>query len=354
MSEKFIMCAKCVLDNVEVPDITFDAVGVCNYCREWEAREMKRKFAMSDLPWIYERMRHEGRSSGRKYDVLLGLSGGVDSSLCLHHLVANGIKPYCFSVDNGYNDPKADENIMRLVEGLGVPFHRFVLNLDRFKDLQKAFLKSGVKNIEIPTDHVLMAATYQLAAKNGIRHIVGGGNHATEGIMPAAYGYQARDLRHIQAIYQRAYGHKLTGLPTISLPQYLWYRFGKRITITNLLDYYEYDRRGAIALLAEKYGYQDYGEKHCENLFTSWFQSFYLPTKWRLDKRKPHYSSLINSGQMTKKDALEELAHAPIYPEFGIEERVRIYQPREHSDYPTNERLWNFLSRLYGIRPGKK
>src|SRR5687767_14850817 len=107
MNVSFRQCRKCVLDNVEVPDIAFDVAGVCSYCREWERREAARRVEATNLPWVLERFRREGR--GKKYDVLLGLSGGVDSSMCLHYLVENGVRPYCFSVDNGYNDPKADE-----------------------------------------------------------------------------------------------------------------------------------------------------------------------------------------------------------------------------------------------------
>lgn len=342
----FAQCKKCVLDSTEVPDITFDQEGICSYCRQWERTAREIKASKSDLPWIYDSIRKEG--SGKEYDVLLGLSGGVDSSTCLHYLVQNGIRPLCFSVDNGWNDPKADENIMRLVEGLKVPFFRYVLDLDKFKELQAAFLQAGVKNIEIPTDHVLMAATYEMAEKYGIKTIIGGGNHATEGILPESYGYQARDLKHIKAIYRKFIGKKLTGLPMISLPGYLYHRFIRGTRIVNLLDFYDYDRESSINLLSERYGYKPYGEKHCENTWTWWFQTFYLPTKWKLRKEKAHYSTLINSGQMTRSEALELLALAPVYPELGIEKRVLTQYPRkEYYEYPNSEKWWKLLSTIY-------
>lgn len=344
---EFKICSRCVLDNGEVSDIVFDEHGICQHCLQYDraAREIKNN--KSDLPWIYDRLRKEGR--GKDYDCLLGLSGGVDSSTCLHYLIQNGIRPLCFSVDNGWNDKKADENIMRLVEGLKVPFHRYVLDLEKFKELQSTFLKAGVKNIEIPTDHVLMAASYEMASKHGIKTIIGGGNLVTEGVMPEAYGYQARDLKHIKAIYRRFTGKKLTGLPLISLPGYLYHRFIRGTRIVNLLDFYDYDRAGSIKLLVENYGYKPYGEKHCENVWTWWFQSFYLPVKWGLDKRKPHYSSLINSKQMTKTEAVTLLKVPHEYPALGIEDRVMKYPKKEHREYPTNKKLWDFLSQLYAI-----
>lgn len=342
-------CNRCVLDSREAA-LTFTN-GVCQYCTVWIRKEVERRLESTNLPWVYDRIRKDG--IGKQYDVLLGLSGGVDSSLCLHYLIENGIRPLCFSVDNGYNDPKADENVMRLVEGLKVPFFRYVLDLDSFKELQASFIASGTKNLEIPTDHVLMAATYEVARKYGIKTVISGGNHATEGIMPPDYGYDAKDLTFIRSVHKAHGSGNLSKLPTIGLLSYLKARFIEGIQVVNLLDYYTYDRAEAIKLLSEKYGWKDYGEKHCENVFTAWFQNWYLPVKWGMDKRRPHYSSLINSGQMTRKEAMELLLKRPEYPELGIERKVLTYPKRSHDDYRTGEKLWLSLSKAYGVLKGK-
>src|SRR3990167_2583650 len=246
-----MVCNRCVMDS-SASEITFDEKGVCNFCYQWQEEELKRRAAKlhPGKEWTYYELK-----KGKKYDVLLGLSGGVDSSTCLHYLIENEIRPLTFSVDNGHNDPKADENIMRMVETLKVPFQRIVLNLPVFRELQKAFILSGTRNVEIPTDHVLMALTYQMAAENGIKWIISGGNLRTEGIMPKSYGYQARDLRHIRAIYKRFMGRSLRGLPSVSLPKYLYYRFIRGIKIVNILDFYEYQRNESIKMLEEKHGY---------------------------------------------------------------------------------------------------
>jgi hypothetical protein len=305
----------------------------CYFCDL--ARKMKPK--EENLPNL---------KTGNEYDVLLGLSGGVDSSMCLHHLVEMGIKPLCFSIDNGYNDPKADENIMRLVEGMKVPFYRYTIDLEKFRELQAAFLKAGVKNLEIPTDHILMASTYEMANKYGIKTIISGGNWATESIMPMSWGYQPRDLTHIKDVYKKFTGKKLEGLPLCGLFKFNWYKWIKGISTVNLLDYYDYNRQDSIKLLEEKYGYQNYGEKHCENYFTWWFMNFYLFEKWGIDKRKAHISSLIVSGQMTRDEALVELEKNPVYPELGIERKAMRYEKHEYTDYKTDEWLWNFITIL--------
>ena len=339
----FTVCSRCVMDTTD-PDITFNEKGWCNHCTEFIEKEKQRQLDKTKLPWLLHRI----RKSGKKYDCLIGLSGGVDSSLTLHYLVENGLKPYAYSVDNGWNTPESDENIMRLVETLKVPFYRYVLDSDKFLELQASFLEASVANVEIPTDHMLMASSYETAVKNDIKYIVSGGNLATEGIMPKAWGYQARDLKHIKAVYKYFTRRELTGLPVISLLNYLYYRFIKRIEVVNLLDYYEYNREEAKKLLNEKYGWKDYGEKHCESAFTVWFQNYYLPTKFNYDKRKPHYSSMINSGQMTREDAMRKLTAVLEYPAIMTRKHYMKYPKKTYKHYPNSEFYWNLLSKIYG------
>lgn len=335
---KYQMCTNCVMDTT-AKEIVFDENGRCNFCTHAE-KEFKSLLTL--LKW--EDIRLELPKS-EPYDCLIGLSGGVDSSYLLHVAVQQGFKPLCFSVDNGWNDPKADENIMRLVETLQVPFYRYTIDTRKFAELQGAFMKAGVPNIEIPTDHVLMATTYEMANKYGIKTILSGGNVATESIMPASWGYNARDLVHIKDIYKKFTGKKLTGLPLISLLKWNWYKWVKRIKVVYLLDYLDYNREEAIKTLSEKYGYKDYGDKHQESQFTTWFQNFYLYEKFGFDKRKAHYSSLIASGQMTREQALERLGEQLYYPKFGVEAQVMAYPKHDYKDYRTDEKLFNFISK---------
>ena len=324
-------------------EIVFTETG-CNFCdTAWKLRpehfdELQRDgYADVKLPEL---------KTNKKYDVLLGLSGGVDSSFCLHLLCKLGVRPLVFSIDNGWNDPKADENIMRMVEKLKVPFYRYTINLDVFRDLQASFMRAGQKNLEIPTDHILMASSYELASKYGIKTIISGGNWATESIMPESWGYQARDLRHIKDVYRKHSQKTLRGIPTCGLFKFNYYKWIRGIRTINLLDYFTYNREEAIKTLEKEYGYQSYGEKHCESVFTQWFQNFYLYEKYGIDKRKAHLSSLIVSGQMTRDEAMVELLKPPVYPRLGIEERVMRYPKRPYTDFKTDEKAWNFIVTL--------
>jgi len=317
-------------------EIVFDADGVCNFCHQ--AQKSLSEIKQGDLSQV--------KIKGEKYDCLIGLSGGVDSSFLLHNAVKMGLRPLCFSVDNGWNDPRADENIMRLVETLKVPFYRYTIDIPKFRDLQSAFIKAGLPNLEIPTDHILLATSYELASKYGIKYILSGGNVTTESIMPASWGYNARDLVHIKDVYKKMTGRKLTGLPVCGLLKWNYYLWIKRIKIIYLLDYLNYNRREAIKVLQKEYGWNDYGAKHEESIFTSWFQNYYLFEKFGFDKRKAHLSSLINSGQITREEALEELNNNPIYPEIGLEKKVMQYPIRSHDEFKKDEWLYNLISRF--------
>lgn len=338
----FLRCKNCVMDG-SASEIVLDENGVCNFCHQAQKALKEVEAEKYKLPEIIEQIKKDGQ--GRDYDVLIGLSGGVDSSTTLHYAVKLGLRPLCFSVDNGWNDKRADENVMRLVEKLKVPFYRYVLNKGKFSELQSAFMKSGVPNIEIPTDHTLMAVSFEMVSKYGIKWILSGGNVATESVMPASWGYSARDLTHIKDINKKFGKGKLKGLPLCGLLKWNYYRLIKGIKTFYLLDYLDYNRIESIKILKNEYGYSDYGDKHCENIFTKWFQNFYLYEKFGYDKRKPHYSSLINSGQMTRKEAIDLLAECPVYPALGIEIKVMSYPKHRHEDFKM-DKWYNRISRI--------
>lgn len=312
-----MICKKCVLDD-SVKELELDEQGVCQFCHQ--AEKSLEDIKKDKLPDI-------------KGKVLIGLSGGVDSSMVLHHAVKMGLKVMTYSVDTGYNNPKSDENILRMVEKLKVPFYRYTIDLDRFKDLQMAFIKAGVINVEIPTDHILLATTYEMANKYNCKWILSGGNVESESVMPPSWSYNARDLTHIKDIYRKMTGRRLKGLPLCSLLKLNYYWHIKGIKIVYLLDFVGYNRGEAIKLLEREYQFQTTGEKHEDNIFTQWYQSFYLFEKYGIDKRKAHFSSLINSGQMTREDAITRLQEQIWYPKFGIEQKVLEIPIHAHEEY---------------------
>ncbi len=284
-------CSHCVLDGT-AEELVLSENGVCNFCHIAQRELAMAEKEKPNLNKMIEQIKKDGRN--KKYDILVGISGGVDTSTVLHEAVKLGLRPYCYTLDNGHNTPQSDENIMRLVETLKVPLYRYTIDYDKFTELQAAFLKAGLINVEIPTDHLLMSTSLELASQYGIKWVISGGNINTESVMPPSWSYTSRDLTHIKNVYKKMIGKKLEGLPVCGLWKWNVYRWWFGIKTFYLLDYLDYDRDKSIELLKEKYNYQPYGEKHCESTFTWWFQNFYLYEKFGIDKRKAHLSSLIN------------------------------------------------------------
>ena len=334
------------------PDILIDKNGICNYCHT-----AKLRIKPTDSPLAKIKKAGEGKM----YDCLIGLSGGVDSSLVAHYVMQLGLNPLAVRLDNGWDTDVAKSNISNLIKKLDIDCLHLQLQPEEtksYKELQVCFLAAGVINAEIPTDHVLGVLLYKTAMDNKIKYIISGGNYATEGTMPEAWSYSSKDLFHIQQIYKGFAGKKLKNLPTMNLLQYIYSR--ARVKTINLLDYYDYNQRVAKELLAKEYDWQDYGNKHCENAYTRWYQEYYLPNKFKIDKRKAHLSSLIQSGQMTREEAINELEKplvnndSPrVMAEFGISqnkfEKLMTLPPIPHKDYQNHEWLWRFASKMYRL-----
>lgn len=98
-----------------------------------------------------------------------------------------------------------------------------------------------------------------------------------------------------------------------------------------------YNRKESEEFLIKTYGFESTGEKHEESIFTRWYQNFYLYEKFGIDKRIAHYSSLINSGQMTREEAMFKLQANPVYPQLRIEVKVMKYPKREHTSFKTDK-----------------
>ena len=328
--------------NGTAEELVLDRNGICNFCHQAQKELRAIKKDKKNLSKYIRKIKQDG--AGKEYDCIIGLSGGVDSSYLLHEAIKLGLRPFVFTVDNGWQTDRAQENIMKLVEGIPVRFYRYTIDLKRFAKLQSAFIRAGQKNIEIPTDHILMAATYEMASRYGIKWILSGGNVATESIMPPSWGYNARDLVHIKSVYQWAWQEKLKGLPLCSLWKFNWYKWIRGIRVFYPLDYLDYDRNEASKILSKEYDWNEYGQKHEENLFTWWFQSYYLFEKFGIDKRTAHFSSLINSGQMTRKEAMSELVKDMYYPPIKI--ATGSYKPRPYNSFRTDEKLYALIGKI--------
>lgn len=319
-------------------NITLETTRIngCNFCNRARQSLRDTEIERHNLSTMLGQIKKDGE--GKEYDCLIGLSGGLDSSTTVDWAIKNGLRVLAFTLDNSYNTKEANHNINRLVTKLDLEHKVIRVDAEKYTKLQNAFFIAGVKNCEIPTDHILMAVSLKLAKENDIKWILSGGNSVSESIMPESWGYNARDLTHIKDIFSRVYPDEtLDDLPTCSIWEWNHYKHDCGIQTFYPLDYLDYNLKESKEYLAEEYDWQDYGLKHEESIFTGWFQNVFLPLHWGIDKRRAHLSSLIVAGQMTRDEALAILAKPPKsfkFPIFSLNEgRVMNYEKHEHNNY---------------------
>lgn len=316
LKREYRQCARCVLDTF-VPDITFDSEGVCHYCRSYD--KVARQFILIDERVKKEKLdrlvsKIKASEKGKPCDSIVGLSGGTDSSYLVYLAHRLGLRPLVVHFDNGWNSEVAVRNVYHIVKKLNLDLYTFVINWEEFKDLQRSYLKASVVDIEVPTDQLIMGSLYRIALKKGIKYILDGCNIVTEHVMPTGWNYPSKlDPVNLKNIHKRFGTVKLKNFPELGFFRKRFYRHILGLQAVSLLDYVPYVRQEAKEILKKELEWQDYGGKHYESMFTRFYQGYILPQKFGIDKRKAHFSNLICSGQMTKKEALSELEREP-YP----------------------------------------
>lgn len=312
--KEYRICTRCIMDTSD-PEIVFDHEGVCNHCKAYEKRAQNELFSKDISEQKINSLVTEIKSKGtnQEYDCIIGVSGGVDSTMVAYKVKKLGLRPLAIHIDNGWNSELSVHNIEFTLKKLSIDLETFVLDWDEFRDLQRSFLFSSVPNIEIPTDHALPSVLFRIASEKGIKYIISGSNVASEAIMPGSWMYDSRDLRLIKSIHKQYGTVPLKHYPSCSLAKYFYYVVVKGIKYVPILNYMNYNKMEAKALIQEELGWRDYGGKHFESIFTRFFQGYILPEKFHMDKRRPHLSTLICSKQITREEALLEL-QKPSYP----------------------------------------
>ncbi len=365
MKKKYKSCSRCVMDT-SAKEIDFDEQGVCSFCKEYEKNSLSDLHnSLEDqikLKKFFEKLKV--KRSKHKYDCLIGVSGGVDSSYVAYILKKEyKLNPLAIHLDNGWNSELAVSNVESLMNKLNIDLITHVLDWNEFKDIQLSFIKSSISNIEIPTDHAIWAILLRTASSMKIPYIIAGNNVVTESIMPKTWLYQSKDSKLIKSIYKK-FGskNKIKNMPLLSNFDYIYFLIFKRIKWIPLLNYIDFNKQKAKMILIKELGWRDYGGKHYESIFTRFFHSFYLVNKFGYDLRKPYLSALICSGQISKEEALKELSSPPASSEIiksdksyvskklnltEIElDQVLSKENKLFSDYPNSNYLWNAFSRI--------
>lgn len=297
-------CIRCVMDTTD-PDIRFDDDGVCNECTNAYA-ELKKQQSARPVSEMFATIKKI--NSGKEYDGIIGLSGGLDSAYVLHLAMEHGLRPLAVHVDAGWNSDISVSNIRSLVNYYQLDLKTVIIEWEEMRRLQLAFLRSGLMNQDVPQDHAFFSSLYRFASTYGISDVITGENLSTESILPSGWGYGAMDGRQVRAVAKRFEDLKLETYPVLTLPKfYLNHFLMKRLRIHRPLNSISYVKSEAQQELEKTVNWKSYLGKHGESNFTRFHQDVYLTTRFGIDKRRAHLSSLIVSGQMTRTEAKSEL-----------------------------------------------
>lgn len=356
------ICSRCIYDET-VPNISFDGNGICNYCKMMDQLQEEYKTGtpegIDSFNKILEQIKLDGK--GKKYDCVVGVSGGTDSSYMLHMAVHEwGLRPLAVHYDNTWNTAVATENIRKVLGKLNIDLYTHVVDNKEADDIFKSFLKAGVPELDGPTDIALAEVLYRASSKYGIKYILEGHSYKAEGISPLGIMYV--DGRYIGSI-QKKYGKfRIKTFPNMPLSSFLKWILVKRIKKIRPLWYIPYSKQEAKALLEKEYGWQYYGGHHLENRMTAFHHSIYHPQRFGIDQRNNSLSAAVRSGVMSREAALAEYATPPVFePELLNYFKKRLVLDNDEYDqlmrapkkffwnYPTYKKTFEKMRPLFFI-----
>jgi N-acetyl sugar amidotransferase len=290
-----------------VPDLVLDNEGICNFCRMTEEIEKEYPTGQEGFNKLWKLVKKIKRKQRKqKYDVIIGFSGGCDSTFMIHLAVkVFKLRVLAYHFDNGWNTPIAEENMRKIVKALKVDWIRKGANEWVLNKMNKAFLLASVPDCDIPNDIAAHTLIYELAEKYGIKYIFDGHDYKHEGTCPLSWTYM--DARYIKSVYE-AYNHEeLTPTNYPNLEMKKWLRWITRVGIKRIrpLYYIGWTKEKMKDFLIEEYNWKWYGGHHLENIYTAFCAQYMFPKKFKTDRRYTEYSALIRSNEMSKEQALK-------------------------------------------------
>lgn len=327
--KKIVRCKRCVMDNRSDDTITFDENGYCNYCTDALAQigtvyfpneEGKRR-----LDNLLAQVKAHGK--GKKYDCIMGLSGGLDSSYLAYLGYKWGLRILAVHIDDGFDTDISKSNLKKLITATHFDYEVITPDADQFNDLTLAYMKAGVPNLAVPQDNVLFAFLYKKMKTHKIKYFFSGGNFALESVLQQGNTHSASDVVNLKDIHKKYGTQPIDKLEFLSSVERKRDQYLLGIKLPRPLDFIDYNRNKAFRELYEFCGFEYYGSKHLENILTAFVQCYWLPKKFGVDKRTSHLSSMIVSGQMTRNQALLELKE-PLYDEDLMNDYIRFIKKK--------------------------
>lgn len=302
-------CKRCIMDTT-VPGIFFDTAGECNFCKLHD--KLCAQFPLgaegeATIQKFVAQIKKAGE--GKKYDCVVGISGGRDSSYTIHWVKkVLGLNPIAVHFNDGFGNPMAGENMIKACKKLGVELRTITSDWRESKDLKIAFLKASTPDMEEGTDIGIATALYGVAAKENIKHIIIGQSFRTEGIAPLSWNYL--DGKYLKAVHKkfgtvplRPWKPDDPGF-NLDIKEMFYYSVVRGIKTVPLLYYHNYVRKDVDALIERELDWKNPGAHYFDDLYQSLMTQIYR-TKFNIDRRLFNYSALVRSGQLDRQEAIE-------------------------------------------------
>lgn len=293
-----------------IPNIIFDENGVSNYAKIFQ--KLLVDFPRGEVgktQWLTTVEQIKKAGEGKNYDCIIGLSGGTDSSYLLHLAKEYGLRPLAVNLDNGWSSDIAVKNMKKLTSALKIDLVTYVIDYQEVIDVLKAYLRAKLPWADNPTDLAINAILYKKAQEEKIKHILIGHDFRTEGFQPREWTYG--DSKQMKYVAKKFSNRTIKSFPNLSIWKFGYLSFIKGIKMVKPFFYLPYNKSEIKLFLTQKYGWEDYGGHHYENIFTKFIISYWLVEKYGIDKRKITLSALLLSGEVLREDVLDELSKKP-------------------------------------------
>jgi N-acetyl sugar amidotransferase len=321
-----VFCQRCILSPKDDPWNTLDEHGLCKVCILYDERiaAFKRTYPNPEMALMERVLKMKKDGKGKPYDCIIGLSGGTDSSYVALLTKELGLRALAVHLDNGWNSELAIMNIQRILDTLNMDLYTYVIDWEEFRDLQRAYIRASVIDIEALTDHAITAILYKVARKFNIPYILSGEHLATEGILPPSWVHLKLDHLNILDIHKRFGEKQIRTFPIMNYFKYVAIQRFMPLRFIPILNFVDYQKTSIKLKLEKELGWKDYGGKHHESIFTRFYQAYILPVKFGVDKRRSHLATLISAGQMTRETALEVLSKPPMDEDLIAADKIYV------------------------------
>jgi hypothetical protein len=302
-------CNKCIAD-ATIPGISFNKNGTCSLCDFHDKLCEIYPEDENSLALLYQKIaKIKKEGIGKKYDCIIGISGGRDSIYLLYLTVKEfGLRPLAVHFNDGFDNPTAGENMLHAVKKLGVELRTITSDFRVCKDLKIVDLKASTPLLNNGTDVGIGAALYSVAYKENIKTIFYGQSFRTEGIRPIAWAYFDGD--HLRAVHKKFGNYPLPKWKpenagyNLGIKEMFFYSILHNIKTFAPFYYYPYNRKKAEEIITKELDWVYPGAHYFDDLYWSLITMLHRK-KFNINFRLIAYSALIRSGQMDRDYALQ-------------------------------------------------